>query len=192
MFHDVFYILIFGWIFMAFGYLTVRLLIAWLQMLRWQKGKAILEQLVIAPEASKYVSMDARIEAVYTYEYQGVRYHGTCISVFDSVPYLNFFGYGPLALSKLNELFIDKRAIRIKINPRYPERSVLIDMPVGGPLSLGTTLTLVSLGFLIYFCLEGATPLSTAIGLGSAFILFLLGMASRNAFMFIFMVFGSL
>lgn len=135
--------------------------------------------------------MDVPIEATYTYDYQGVRYHGTRISVFDPIPDMNF-GYGALVFSRLRELYVNKQAIRIRFDPRNPEQSVLIDMPVGGPLWLGGGLTLVSAAFLIYFYFEGATPTSTAIGLGSALALFLLSMASRSAFMFIAMAFASL
>ena len=189
--YNCFCFLIFGWAFLVFGYLTMRLVIASLRMLHWERGKAILQKLVITTKASKYLPTNGPIEAVYAYEYQGVHYHGTRISVFDSVPDLNF-GYGPLVFSRLNELFVSKQAIRIRFDPRHPEQSVLIDMPVRGPLWLGTAITLMSVGFLIYFYFKGATTVSVAIGLGSAFVLFLLSVASRNAFMFIAMIFGSL
>jgi len=191
MFHNVFYILIFGWTLMVFGYLTVRLATASLRMLRWQRGEAILEKLVISPKASKYVRMDAQIDAVYAYDYRGTRYRGTQISIFDPIPFMNL-GYGPLVLSRLNELFVNKQAIRIRINSRRPDQSVLIDMPVRGPLLFGVAMTLMSTGLLIFLYFDGATPLSTAIGFGSAFILFLLCMVSRTAFTFIAMAFASL
>lgn len=191
MFHNVFYILVFGWTFMVFGYLTTRLLIASLQISRWQRGEAILERLVIHPRVKISMSMDAPIEATYAYDHQGVRYHGTRISVFDSIPDMNF-GYGALVFSRLRELYVNKQAIRIRLDPRNPGQSVLIDMPVGGPLWLGGVLTLMSAGFLVYFYFEGATPMSTAIGLGSALALFLLSMVSRSVFIFIAMAFASL
>ena len=191
MFHNIFYFLIFGWTFMVFGYMTTRLLIASLQMSRWQRGEGILEKLVISPKAGIYGLTGSPIEAVYVYDYRGVRYYGTRISVFDPIPDMNF-GYGTLVFSRLNELYVNTQAIRIRFDPRDPAQSVLIDMPVGGPLWLGGGFTLMSLGFLIYFFFEGATPTSTAIGLGSAFALFLVSMMSRKAFMIIAMAFASL
>lgn len=179
---DFLYIAVFGGATLIFGWGGLALLFAWLPTRRWVTAEARVEALDVTPRAGKYVRMNPRVTARYSYTYGGVRYEGTRISVFEVRPRI-FNGYDPTSLRLLDESTIVEETVTIKLDPRHPQRSILLDPPVRSYLLVDLVFTVCSgllLASVIYFDPSHA---SVAVGWGLAWLLLLIALLFRDGVM---------
>lgn len=161
---------------------SLALLFAWLPTRRWITAQARLEELTVTPKTGKYVRMNPHVVARYTYLHDGRRYEASRISVFEVRPRL-FGGYDPTSLRLLDEATILEEPVNIKLDPRHPERSILLDPPVKGHLVGGFLVAAASALILAFVIQSDASALSIAVGSGIAAILFLISLLFRDGVM---------
>lgn len=164
---------------LIFGTGTLALLLAWLPTRRWRPVPARIEAFEVTPKAGKYVSMDPEVKARYRYEYDGVRYEGSRISVLEVRPRL-FSGYDPTTLRLLDEAMIVEETVTIRLDPRHPARSVLLDPPVKTHLTVGALFALVCGVVLVFAVRSDTSPVSIAVGSGLAGLAFLIALLFRD------------
>lgn len=170
---------------------SLAVLFAWLPTRRWRRVEALLEQLEITPKAARAVTVPSvNVIARYRYKFDGISHLGHRISVFEVRPRF-FQGYNPPMLRGLEADMIQEKTVPIKVDPRHPERAILLDLPVKGHLIAGFGLALVCGTVAAFTTHFDDSPASIAVGWGLASLCFMLSLLFREGWM-VLMIFNGI